>query len=705
MSSVDWSSSDVRSWLSDMLPHRIRWKLDEGTTRCPFHHDNNPSFSVNWVKGVWICHANCGQGNIKSLAERLGEHSPVFLSQPQPMAIRSPTKKVWHHEQEYVYHDIFDEPVFLVGRIPTLDGKRFLMYHYVNDEWFTGKGGHESVPYQLPRVIDAIQQGLPIAVVEGEKDADKINSIDWPNGLVATTNMGGAQNWSTDEMYNSYFNGANLYVIPDNDEAGKTHAQIVAKSVEKYAIDVHIINLPGLPPKGDVSDWLECGHTPEELLALMASQERLKPNVLDKIEMEVLQKYFDGSRFVPALLGKEIMQLTPLFFDGIQLFAYQDGVYRANGLFVIRQLCQKLLGNEYRINRVHEVVHYIETDKWIEPQKVDIDDGRISVLNGLLDLNDGSISPHSSNRLSTIQLPVAYDANAKCPRIEAFLGQVIPEDAIPTVLEYIGYCLTMSAKYEKATMLTGSGANGKSTFTKLIEAFIGKSNTTNIPLQELAESRFKRADLQGTLLNTFGDISSRQLETSSIFKVIVSGDEIDAERKGKDPFYFKPYSKLLFSANELPGSKDFNKAYLRRWIVIPFPNNFDYGRNADPDLLSKLTTPEELSGLMNLALEGLKRLQTNQQFTESETTRRAIDIFLKEADSVVGFVDECCELQVGAECQTMVLYSRYKGWCEESGLKPLGKASFYKRLTDQYPQLIKGRRNKQKEYWEGIAIT
>jgi putative DNA primase/helicase len=696
--------SDVRVFLDNLLPYPIRWKHDEGVTRCPFHNDKTPSFSVNPTKGVWICFAGCGDGTIKSLTERLGKHPPVFNSLTQSLK-SPPIKKYKRHEQEYLYWDIFDSPKFLIGRDSTPSGKKFIMYHYENDEWIMGKGDYSPIPYQLPEVISAINRGLPVLIVEGEKDADKLNNAFGYDQLVATTNMGGAGNWSDADYYNGYLGDASIFIIPDNDEVGLQHAQKVANSVGKYAKEVHIINLPGLPPKGDVSDWLANGNTTEELFELMKSSHHAQSPVPNKIEIDIMRKYFDGSRFVPALLAKEILQSTPFFSDGNQLFAYQDGVYRANGENLVRLLCLNMLGNEYRINHVREVMHYIHTQAFVDPAKINMDDGRISLLNGLFDLAEHTLLPHIPNRQSTIQLPVAYDANAKCPQITAFLGQVIPADAIPTVLEFIGYCLTMNAKYEKALMPTGTGANGKSTFIKLVEAFLGKTNTTSIPLHELAESRFKRADLQGTLLNTFGDISSRQLETSSIFKAIVSGDKIDAERKGKDPFYFKPYSKLLFSANELPGSKDFNKAYLRRWIVMPFPNSFDYGRNADPDLISKLTTSEEMSGLLNLALEGLKRLYTNNKFTESETTRKAIDNFLIEADSVVGFINECCELHDGAECQTMVLYSGYKRWCEESGLRPLGKSSFYKRLVDQFPQLIKGRRNKQKEYWEGITIT
>ncbi|WP_052476118.1 phage/plasmid primase, P4 family [Cohnella kolymensis] len=699
-------SANIRNLIEEMLPHPIRWSHEEGQTRCPFHDDQTPSFSVNPVKGVWHCFSGCGGGSIQVLSERLGFKFPAFLSEPNlPEAIAPPAIKKFHkHEQEHIYQDNIGNPVFLVGRDPSPQGKKIMMYHAVNGQWFVGKGQHRPLPYQLPRVISAIDRGLPVVIVEGEKDADTVNNKFQDIGLVATTNMGGALKWNRDDEYNCYFWNAEVYIIPDNDDIGRKHAQEVSSTVGRYARSVSIIGLPDLPCKGDVTDWFALGNSPEAFLALLSKQTPLHEPSAGKVEIDVLRKYFDGNRFVPALLANDILQGMPCFFDGNQLFNYQNGMYRANGEIAIRQYCQRMLGNEYRINRVKEVAHYIETQTYVEPNEFNSDDGRISLLNGLFDLANRSLSPHIPERLSTIQLPVTYDQNAKCPQIETFLAEVLPADTIHTVLEFIGYCLIMNAKYEKALMLTGTGANGNSTFIKLISTFLGKCNTTSIPLQELADSRWKRADLQGTLLNSFADISSRSLETSSIFKAIVSGDEIDAERKGKDPFYFRPYAKMLFSANELPGSKDLSKAFMRRWSVVPFPNSFDYGKTADPDLIYKLTTPEELSGLLNLALDGLNRLQYNKEFTSSETTTAAIEIFLKEVDSVAAFVDDCCELEEKAECRTTVLYSRYRHWCEESGVHPLGRTHFNKRLSEQYPKLIKARRYKQPEHWEGITI-
>lgn len=408
--------------------------------------------------------------------------------------------------------------------------------------------------------------------------------------------------------------------------------------------------------------------------------EEKKNQVLDMTR----RKYFDGDRFSPPLLAEDIMSRQPFFCDGRELYAYQNGVYYPNGRWSVRLWCKDLLGNEYRSNRVSECIHYIETATWVgEGMNINPDDGFINVKNGLLNWKTGELVPHTPERLSTIQLPVEYDPQATCPRVLQFLNEVIPPDTIPVLLEFFGYCLVPNTKHEKALMFTGSkGSNGKSTTINLFTALLGKQNTVSVPLQELAESRWKRADLQGKLLNAFADISHKAVENSGLFKAIVSGDSIDAERKGKDPFYFNPFAKLLFSANDLPGSTDVTDAYFRRWLIIPFPHTFEHGKNADENLFDKLTTPQELSGLLNLCLEGLRRLERQGGFSESKTIQDALKAYRGDTDSVTGFMEECCILEEGARVSKNELYEAYQAWCENAGLKPLGKIRFGRRVKD-----------------------
>lgn len=140
--------------------------------------------------------------------------------------------------------------------------------------WHWTLNGIEPVLYRLPRLLKAIAADTRIYIVEGEKDADALNDL----GLVATTCPMGAKKWRV--SYTTTLAGAHVVYLPDNDEAGQGHAALIANRLVGRSASVRILDLPGLPGKGDVTDWLEAGGTVEALEELVASRSRLvKPAV------------------------------------------------------------------------------------------------------------------------------------------------------------------------------------------------------------------------------------------------------------------------------------------------------------------------------------------------------------------------------------------------------------------------------------------
>ena len=176
----------------------------------------------------------------------------------------------------------------------------------------------------------------------------------------------------------------------------------------------------------------------------------------------------------------------------------------------------------------------------------------------------------------------------------------------------------------------------------MITALLGEANVCAVPLHRLEEDRFAPAQLYGKLANVFADLDARALASSSIFKSITGGDLVQAERKFRDAFSFVPFARLIFSANEAPPTPDSSDAFFRRWLVIPFEERFT-GR-ADHGLLEKLTTPEELSGLLNHGLAARPELFGRGDFATTKPTALAKHKFRVDSDSVAGFVDECCDV-------------------------------------------------------------
>jgi putative DNA primase/helicase len=434
---------------------------------------------------------------------------------------------------------------------------------------------------------------------------------------------------------------------------------------------------------------------PDKVLDEMAEKENTEPKAVVQ-EVDLFQKkktkedfcpYFKKDTFIPKLLADDILSDNRFINVKGLLYRYQNGVYIDDGEQFIEAESQMKLGNESRQNRISETVYFIKVDSYTEPELVNpTDKGHlINVQNGLYDWIEGKLLPHTPDHLSTIRIPIEYNPEATCPTVDYFLNSTLPADCVPIAEELFGYALIPYVRFEKAFMFTGTGANGKSTFLILLEKFVGSGNVSKVPLQDLDEHRFKRAELFGKLLNLFADLDARDLQSSTYFKTIVSGDAIDAERKFQDPFFFRPFARLAFSANEIPKSPDNSYAYFRRWCIIPFPKRFE-GKDADKSLADKMTEPSELSGLLNRALKGLHRLFESEGFTESVTIRESLDNYKKQNDTVAAFINDYCELRQDLEIERTALYDSYVSYCKKEGYEAISRIACYNKVR-AYPQV------------------
>ncbi|MGL5511966.1 MAG: DNA primase family protein, partial [Sporomusa sp.] len=280
----------------------------------------------------------------------------------------------------------------------------------------------------------------------------------------------------------------------------------------------------------------------------------------DRDEGKALWFDEEGS-FIPPVLSDYLLSQHNLVCDRHTIFVYINGIYRPEGVPFIKSECLKLLGEAYRDMHGNEVVKYIETKGWEAKgwdadAILDVDPKYINLNNGLLDwmADPPTLLSHTPEYKSSIRIPVTYNPEAVCPRIEQFFRDTCPEDAIDLVYELFGYCLVPDTRFHKAFMLLGDGENGKSTFISLLEAFIGARNCSSESLQNLDETtnKFRMANLAGKLVNIYADLPTKRMEETSTFKSLVSGDMQSAERKGEKSFSFKNFARLVFGANKLP---------------------------------------------------------------------------------------------------------------------------------------------------------
>jgi putative DNA primase/helicase len=212
--------------------------------------------------------------------------------------------------------------------------------------------------------------------------------------------------------------------------------------------------------------------------------------------------------------------------------------------------------------------------------------------------------------------------------------------------------------------------------------------------------------MYGKLANLCNDIPRKSLFNTGIFKQLCGGDAIYAEEKFKSGFSFINYAKLCFSCNQLPETRDDTDAFFRRIVIIDFPNVFS-GENRDENLIEKLTTQEELSGLFNWALIGLERLLTRGDFSICASTQDTAREYKRRSSPISAFIMDCCEEKKGAIITKDELYDAYTIFCDEWDMNVIEKAQFGKKLRLHAPFIQEKRGNRgggRKTEWVNIIL-
>ncbi len=396
---------------------------------------------------------------------------------------------------------------------------------------------------------------------------------------------------------------------------------------------------------------------------------------------EAFQKpvFFMGSTFLFDKFAVYMKNTAHIVKINGQLHIYKEGIY-TNGYKEIEADMIQHIPNLKKMQR-REVLDYMEL---IVEEKQPSEANLIAFNNGVYDIMTGELKPFSTEIVITNKIPWDYDPDAYSELADSTLNKLSCGDsAIRALLEEcIGYCFYRRNELGKAFILTGDKSNGKSTFLDCVKAILGDKNISALDLKELGD-RFNTSMMFGKLANIGDDIGDDFLQGSqvSIFKKIVTGNRIKAERKGQDPFEFNPFIKLLFSANDIPRMKDKTGAVLRRLVIIPF--NATFGKSDpdyDPFIKYKLIEKDSIEYLIRLGIEGLKRVIINDEFTKSTKVQNQLNEYEEENNPIIAFIADSGIDMIENE-PTNEVYKRYQVFCADNAMTPMSNIVFSKQIN------------------------
>lgn len=403
---------------------------------------------------------------------------------------------------------------------------------------------------------------------------------------------------------------------------------------------------------------------------------------------EAFQKpvFFMGSTFLFDKFAVYMKNMAHVVKINGQLHIYQDGIY-INGYREIESIMIQQIPNLKKMQR-REVLDYMEL---IVEKKQQSDARYIAFNNGVYDITTEELKPFSTEMVITNKIPWDYKPDAYDKLADTTLNKLACGDSdIRSLLEEcIGYCFYRRNELGKAFILTGDKSNGKSTFLDCVKAILGDENISALDLKELGD-RFNTSMMFGRLANIGDDIGDDFLQGSqvSVFKKIVTGNRIKAERKGQDPFEFEPFIKLLFSANDIPRMKDKTGAVLRRLVIIPF--NASFSKNDpdyDPYIKYKLIQEESIEYLIRLGVAGLKRIMLNNGFTNSNKVQNQLNEYEEENNPIIAFIADTGIDMIENE-PTNEVYKRYQVFCAENSMTPMSNIVFSKQINKRLGFLV-----------------
>lgn len=679
--------------LQELLTHfKVSRRISDTSYQCecPVHMDSKASLTISEEKGKLLlhCHAGCSTRDVLAAVglsfKDLGNYEPPKWRERLEYG---QGKRI---EAVYDYRDAAGRYLYSKVRF---EGKeiRYITIDKANDSYRYCKTKDVATLYRLPELLRAVRAGYPVYIVEGEKDVETLRKL----GYTATT-AGGTSDWKKE--YATYFTGARVTILPDNDEPGLKLKDQIVRDLRHYAHSVRWATTSEVE-KGDVTDYLcKEGHTKEQLDQLVAEAENKGAPWLYLSGKEPNQtlRVNGGTLADSVSRGLSYLIVRRPDEEKDDFLLYENGVYnkcnRNKVKSIILRYIPMSLASDNLANNVYNLLLCQERNI-CSFRDLDKSEKYINLKNGLYNLDTKRLEPHTPKLYSTLQLNCEYhpEDNHR-PVFDQYLNDlcmdrdgVVDEGKKAVLQEYGGLLLSNVRVYRTKlclVLLSLLGNTGKTQFISLLGELLGDDKTVNIPIQNMnEESKFALGSIVGSRIISIGDQTSSEIKDSSIFKQLTGGDSIKCERKGKQPFSYRYPGGIIIACNNLPTFRDDKGGHLfERLMVVPFVNSIEQERR-DGAILDKML--QERDSILNWFLEGLHRLISNNfKMTKSRACEEAMNEYREKLDTVYRYLSEFYEI-TGNKMDMVSkpdFDNAYTAWCQLMGCNPVNRQNIKDRM-------------------------
>ncbi len=388
-------------------------------------------------------------------------------------------------------------------------------------------------------------------------------------------------------------------------------------------------------------------------------------------------------------------------------YHYENGYYVLGADSVIEEYAERVLGENCNNKAVNELLGKIQRLTYKDETIFDIDPSLICVENGILNVITKELIPHSPDYYFLQKIPIIYDPHKQCPIFQDYLKGVIPETnrekERKTLIQFLGYSLYRDYPIAQFLILNGFGRNGKGVYLELCSRFVG-NNVSNLGIEEL-QDKDASSEMLGKLLNAAGEIGEVKVKQMKLLKGITGRDRQRIRFLYKGGFSAKIYAKFLFANNQLPMFKDRDNAIFERLLLIEFNETFSAdNEKTNPNLINDLTEPNEMSGILNLALEGLEELLKDKHFACFTNIDENRDRLAPKFNPIEKWYKESTELDLYASTLGATLFSAYKIYTLEMNSPTGSIPEFYSEILRLGGDSINKKKVSAGQMFEGIKL-